>query len=185
MNNNDDGTLNITGFDYDDLVEESLKNVVKKVLKITSKSGLLGNSHFFISFNGNDDEVIVPEELKSTDSSEIKIIIQHQFWDLKATDEYFEVTLSFNGQKKNIYVPYRAITSFTDPSVGFGLQFKVEEQKKVPNKETKDENVVLENKKNQLKHKNKTGSGEIISLNEFRDKKWILLSKIGEFFERI
>ena len=163
MNNNDDGTLNIKGFDYDDLVEESLKNVVKKVLKITAESGLVGNSHFFISFNGNDNEVIVPDELKSTDSSEIKIIIQHQFWDLKATDEHFEVTLSFNGQKKNIYVPYKAITSFTDPSVGFGLQFKVEEKK--------DENIVLENKKNQTKLTNETESGEIISLNEFRDKK--------------
>ena len=37
MNNNDDGTLNIKGFDYDDLVEESLKNVVKKVLKIAKE----------------------------------------------------------------------------------------------------------------------------------------------------
>ena len=171
MNNNDDGTLNIEGFDYDDLVEESLKNVVKKVLKITAESGLVGNSHFFISFNGNDNEVIVPDELKSSDSSEIKIIIQHQFWDLKATDEHFEVTLSFNGQKKNIHVPYKAITSFTDPSVGFGLQFKVEDPKKNPNKQTKDENVTFENNKNQSKQKNKTESGEIISLNEFRDKK--------------
>ena len=178
VNNNDDGTLNIKGFDYDDLVEESLKNVVKKVLKITAESGLVGNSHFFISFNGDDDDVIVPDELKSTNSSEIKIIIQHQFWDLKATDEHFEVTLSFNGQKKNIYVPYKAITSFTDPSVGFGLQFKVEEQKKIL-KEGKDKNFVLENKKNQPKQKNKTETeietetetGEIIPLNEFRDKK--------------
>ena len=171
MNNNDDGTVNIKGFDYDDLVEESLKNVVKKVLKITAKSGLVGNSHFFISFNGNDNKVIVPDELKSTDTSEIKIIIQHQFWDLKATDEYFEVTLSFNGQKKNIYVPYKAITSFTDPSVGFGLQFKVEEKKIIPNEEKKDENTVLENKKDQTKQSNKNETGEIISLNEFRDKK--------------
>ena len=171
MNNNDDGTLNIKGFDYDDLVEESLKNVVKKVLKITAESGLVGNSHFFISFNGNDNDVIVPDELKSNDSSEIKIIIQHQFWDLKATDEHFEVTLSFNGQKKNIYVPYKAITSFTDPSVGFGLQFKVEEQKKISIEEQKDENVVSENKEVQTKQTNKSVSGEIISLNEFRDKK--------------
>ena len=171
MNNNDDGTLNIKGFDYDDLVEESLKNVVKKVLKITAESGLIGNSHFFISFNGKDNDVIVPDELKSNDSSEIKIIIQHQFWDLKATDEHFEVTLSFNGKKKNIYVPYKAITSFTDPSVGFGLQFKVEEQKKISIEEKKDENVVLENKEVQTKQTNKSVSGEIISLNEFRDKK--------------
>ena len=171
MNNNDDGTLNIKGFDYDDLVEESLKNVVKKVLKITAESGLVGNSHFFISFNGNDNDVIVPDELKSNDSSEIKIIIQHQFWDLKATDEHFEVTLSFNGQKKNIYVPYKAITSFTDPSVGFGLQFKVEEQKKTSVDEKKDEKNILDKKENNLTKKNKSESGEIISLNEFRDKK--------------
>jgi len=171
VNNNDDGTLNIKGFDYDDLVEESLKNVVKKVLKITAESGLLGNSHFFISFNGDDDDVIVPDELKSNDSSEIKIIIQHQFWDLKATDEHFEVTLSFNGQKKNIYVPYKAITSFTDPSVGFGLQFKVEEPKKISVQEKKDEKNILDNKENDLTKKNKSESGEIISLNEFRDKK--------------
>ena len=171
MNNNDDGTLNIKGFDYDDLVEESLKNVVKKVLKITAESGLVGNSHFFISFNGNDNDVIVPDELKSNDSSEIKIIIQHQFWDLKATDEHFEVTLSFNGQKKNIYVPYKAITSFTDPSVGFGLQFKIEEPKKITTEEKKDEKVVIENKEVETKQTNKSVSGEIISLNEFRDKK--------------
>ena len=170
MDNNDDGTLNIKGFDYDYLVEESLKNVVKKVLKITAESGLVGNSHFFISFNGNDNEVIVPDDLKSNDNSEIKIIIQHQFWDLKATDEHFEVTLSFNGQKKNIYVPYKAITSFTDPSVGFGLQFKVEDQKNIQD-EKKVENIILEDKEKQSNRTNKSESGEIISLKEFRDKK--------------
>ena len=170
MDNNNDGTLNIKGFDYDDLVEESLKNVVKKVLKITAETGLVGNSHFFISFNGNDNEVIVPDDLKSNDNSEIKIIIQHQFWDLKATDEHFEVTLSFNGEKKNISVPYKAITSFTDPSVGFGLQFKVEESKKTLN-EKKVKTVVSEKKETQQKKTRKTVSGEIISLNEFRDKK--------------
>ena len=103
--NNDDG-FKSKGFDYDSLVEDGLKDVVKRVLKITSETGLIGNSHFFISFNGDDPDVIVPNELKTTDNSEIKIIIQHQFWDLKSTDNHFEVTLSFNGKKKNISVPF-------------------------------------------------------------------------------
>ena len=124
-NNNDNNGSNVQSFDYDFLVEESLKNVVKKVLTITSETGLVGNSHFFITFNGNDPDVIVPPELKNTDNSEIKIIIQHQFWDLKTSEDHFEVTLSFSGKKKNISVPFRAITTFTDPSVGFGLQFKI------------------------------------------------------------
>ena len=166
-NRNDDGS-DSKGFNYDSLVEESLKNVVIKVLKTTSDTGLIGNSHFFISFNGDDPDVVVPAELKSTDGSEIKIIIQHQFWDLKSTDNHFEVTLSFNGQKKNISVPYKAVTSFTDPSVGFGLQFKIDNQLKLPNEENK---AKLLNKEIVLEPSEKEKSGEIVSLDAFRDKK--------------
>ena len=99
-NNNDNYGSDSNSFDYDFLVEDSLKNVVKKVLKITSETGLVGNSHFFITFNGNNPSVIVPPELKNTNNSEIKIIIQHQFWDLKTSDDHFEVTLSFGGEKR-------------------------------------------------------------------------------------
>ena len=169
-NNNDNYGSDSKSFDYDFLVEESLKNVVKKVLKITSETGLIGNSHFFITFNGNDPSVIVPPELKNADNSEIKIIIQHQFWDLKASENHFEVTLSFSGEKKNISVPFKAITSFTDPSVGFGLQFKIEDNLKSAslNKiESSDPNKPEITKLDDSSLK----SGEIVSLDEFRDKK--------------
>ena len=169
MNNDNNGSSS-NGFDYDFLVEESLKNVVKKVLNITSENGLVGNSHFFITFNGNDPEVIVPSELKSSDNTEIKIIIQHQFWDLKTSDDHFEVTLSFSGEKKNIYVPFKAITSFTDPSVGFGLQFKIENHLKDTNLVTSES---VDPNKLKISHSENTEakSGEIVSLDEFRDKK--------------
>ena len=169
-NNNDNYGSDSKSFDHDFLVEESLKNVVKKVLKITSETGLIGNSHFFITFNDNYPNVIVPPELKNTDSSEIKIIIQHQFWDLKTSEDHFEVTLSFNGEKKNISVPFKAITSFTDPSVGFGLQFKIEDNLKntsLSKIESSDPN------KPEITNLDDSGlkSGEIVSLDEFRDKK--------------
>ena len=165
--NNDDG-FKSKGFDYDSLVEDGLKDVVKRVLKITSETGLIGNSHFFISFNGDDPDVIVPNELKTTDNSEIKIIIQHQFWDLKSTDNHFEVTLSFNGKKKNISVPFKALTSFTDPSVGFGLQFKTDKQLKLSNGENQTELPDVEKSPNSSEN---VKSGEIVSLDAFRDKK--------------
>ena len=169
-NNNDNNGSNSQSFDYDFLVEESLKNVVKKVLKITSETGLIGNSHFFITFNGNGPNVIVPPELKNTHNVEIKIIIQHQFWDLKTSEDHFEVTLSFSGEKKNISVPFKAITSFTDPSVGFGLQFKIEDNLKntsLSKIESSDKN------KPEISNFEDTDlkSGEIVSLDEFRDKK--------------
>ena len=169
-NNNDNNGSNSQGFDYDLLVEESLKNVVKKVLKITSETGLIGNSHFFITFNGNDPRVIVPSELKNTDNSEIKIIIQHQFWDLKTTDDHFEVTLSFSGEKKNISVPFKTITSFTDPSVGFGLQFKIEDNLK-DNNLSKTDNLDLNKPMISNSENTDDKSGEVVSLDEFRDKK--------------
>ena len=165
--NNNDG-FKSKSFDYDSLVEDGLKDVVKKVLKITSETGLKGNSHFFISFNGDDPDVIVPNELKNTDNSEIKIIIQHQFWDLKSTDNHFEVTLSFNGKKKNISVPFKALTSFTDPSVGFGLQFKIDKQLKLSNGENQTE---LSDIEKTPKSSENVKSGEIVSLDAFRDKK--------------
>ena len=169
-NNNDNYGSDSKSFDYDFLVEESLKDVVKKVLKITSETGLIGNSHFFITFNGDDPFVIVPPELKNADNSEIKIIIQHQFWDLKTSEDHFEVTLSFNGEKKNISVPFKAITSFTDPSVGFGLQFKIEDNLKntsLSKIQSSDPN------KPEITNLDDSGlkSGEIVSLDEFRDKK--------------
>ena len=168
--NKDNNGLNSQGFDYDSLVEESLKNVVKKVLKITSETGLVGNSHFFITFSGNDPDVLVPSELKKSDNSDIKIIIQHQFWDLKTSDNHFEVTLSFNGEKKNISVPFKAITSFTDPSVGFGLRFKIEETLKDTSLSKIESSDVNKTKITNLEDKDQK-SGEIVSLDEFRDKK--------------
>ena len=168
--NNDNHGSDSKGFDYDFLVEESLKNVVKKVLKITSETGLIGNSHFFITFNGDDPKVIVPPELKNADNSEIKIIIQHQFWDLKTSEDHFEVTLSFSGEKKNISVPFKAITSFTDPSVGFGLQFKIEDNLKNTNL-SKIESSDLNKTNITNLEDNDQKSGEIVSLDEFRDKK--------------
>ena len=168
--NNDNNGFNSQSFDYDFLVEASLKNVVKKVLKLTSENGLIGNSHFFITFNGDDPSVIVPPELKNTENSEIKIIIQHQFWDLKTSKDHFEVTLSFSGEKKNISVPFKAITSFTDPSVGFGLQFKIEDNLKNTSL-SKIESSDLNKKKITNLEDNDQKSGEIVSLDEFRDKK--------------
>ena len=166
----DNNGSNLQGFDYDLLVEEGLKNVVKKVLKITSETGLVGNSHFFITFNGNDPDVKVPPELKSVENSEIKIIIQHQFWDLKTSKYHFEVTLSFNGEKKNIFVPFKAITSFTDPSVGFGLQFKIEDNLRESNL-SENESLDLDKPKIAPLEKTERKSGEIVLLDEFRDKK--------------
>ena len=151
--------------DYDLIVESTLRLVVKKSLELVNQEGLPGDHHFYISFDSTHKGVKVPSELKASEDNEIKIILQHQFWDLTIDDQKFSVVLSFNGKKKNISVPFNSITSFSDPSVGFSLQFK----KDFLTQNTKKETKVLSNKFNE--DKTKKFNAEIFSLDAFRSKK--------------
>ena len=146
--------------DYDSIVEDTLKLVVKKSLEFVRENGLPGDHHFYISFDSTYQGVNVPSELKASEDDEIKIILQHQFWDLTINDHKFSVILSFNGKKKNISVPFNSITSFSDPSVGFSLQFKKDllKEKKISS------NQLIEKKNQKFK-------AEIFSLDAFRSKK--------------
>ena len=159
---------NIITLDYDIIVEDALRCVVKKSLEIVQANGFKDDHHFFISFNSKYPGVIVPSELiNSNGDNEVKIILQHQFWELKPEVDKFSVTLSFNGEKKQIVVPYNSIYSFSDPSVNFGLQFKnnIFNEKNESNKFNNEINNISEVKKDDKK------DAEIVSLESFRSKK--------------
>src|SRR5690606_30894807 len=83
-----------------------------------------GRHHFYITFESTRPDVKVPEYLRKQHPEEITIVLQHQFWDLKADDKGFSVLLSFNEVQERIEVSYAALISFLDPSVKFGLQFE-------------------------------------------------------------
>lgn len=108
---------------YELLVEDSLRTVVRSALALVQHEGLLGNTHFYISFKTNHPQVQIDDGLKAANPAEMTIVLQHQFWDLEVYEQYFSVSLSFSGARKTLVIPYSAITHFTDPSVGFGLQF--------------------------------------------------------------
>lgn len=108
---------------YEEMVQDGLRQVVRQSLERAQHEELPGAHHFYISFQTNFPGARVPEELLKRHPEEMTIVIQHQFWDLDVTDEGFSVTLSFNDSQENIYVPYDALLSFMDPSVKFGLQF--------------------------------------------------------------
>ena len=157
--------IDIKSIDYDRIVDDTLRLVVKKSLELVKAKGLPGDHHFYISFDSTYKGVKVPSELKAGENNEIKIILQHQFWDLTIDDHKFSVILSFNGKKKNISVPFNSIISFSDPSVGFILQFK----KDIPSENSNIEQKILPNKFNE--EKKKKFNAEIFSLDAFRSKK--------------
>lgn len=110
---------------YDLLTQQALRGVVRNVLTETAKKQVLpGDHHFYISFDTRADGVRVSDRLRAQYPEQMTIILQHQFWDLKVTEDGFEVGLSFGGVPEKLAVPFEAIKGFFDPSVQFGLQFE-------------------------------------------------------------
>ena len=110
-------------FQYDALVDDALRSVVRRVLTQVAEKGLPGSHHFYISFRSTDPGVELPDYLRAKYPEEMTIVLQHQYWDLILGPESFEVTVSFNKQQERIKVPFTALSAFVDPSVRFGLQF--------------------------------------------------------------
>ena len=112
---------------YDVMAREALRGVVKSALKRVAREGLPGQHHFYITFATQAPGVDIDPELLAKYPEEMTIVLEHQFWDLHALDDAFEVTLKFGGAPKYLRLPYAAITRFHDPSVGFALQFSADE----------------------------------------------------------
>lgn len=119
-------------FHYDALVDDALRGVVRRVLRMVGEKGLPGSHHFYISFRSTDPGVNLPDYLRAKYPEEMTIVLQHQYWDLIITDEFFEVTVSFNKQQERIKVPFAALSAFVDPSVRFGLQFDRKDKAGLP-----------------------------------------------------
>ena len=109
---------------YDLLVREAMRSIVKRVVADAAAHGLPGDHHFYISFDTTAPQVRMSPRLRAQYPEEMTIVLQHQFWDLAATDTAIEVGLSFGGVPEKLSVPYDAIKGFVDPSVQFGLEFE-------------------------------------------------------------
>lgn len=111
-------------FDYDEMVQKALlKGVVQQALQQVAKDGLDDPHHFYITFQTNRPDVMIPGYLRERHPEEITIVLQHQFWDLVVTDRGFKVSLSFNDNPEIIEVPFGALLNFVDPSQKFILKF--------------------------------------------------------------
>ena len=111
---------------YDEIVQDCLRGVVRRVLgDVLAAGGLPGSHHFFIAFRTRYPGVDMPKHLLERYPEEMTIVLQHRYWDLAVEDEHFEVGLTFNQVPAKLSIPYRAISGFVDPAVNFALQFIV------------------------------------------------------------
>lgn len=115
--------MNGQSINYEHLAKEALRSVVHSVLKQVKEEGLPGEHHFYISFHTTAPGVKISNRIKAQYPKEMTIVLQHQYWDLKVEDDYFEVRLSFSNIPELLVIPYSAVKVFFDPSVPYGLQF--------------------------------------------------------------
>src|SRR5205814_1030621 len=106
-----------------------------------------------------DPGVELPDYLRAKYPEEMTIVLQHQYWDLIITEEFFEVTVSFNKQQERIKVPFTALSAFVDPSVRFGLQF-----------DRKDKGAAAAEKPGETPAKAEDPASKIVKLDSFRKK---------------
>ena len=170
-----------TGLNYELLVEDALRSVVRSSLRIVENIGLPGETHFYISFNSSHDGVELDESLRTQHPDQMTIVIQHQYADLQVSEDFFSITLFFGGKPSPMIIPFQAVTSFSDPSVGFGLQFgmlddgddedgqSVDDDNNAANAKTHDGNDTSEHGgKDAESDEEKTA--EVVSLDTFRKR---------------
>ncbi|MFT6332545.1 MAG: hypothetical protein ACJAW3_000885 [Lentimonas sp.] len=113
---------------YDTIIENSMRNIIFEVLRKIEKGSLESGHHFIINFDTEASGVVLSESLKIRFPSEMTIVVQHQFSSLVVKKDQFQISLSFSGIMEELTIPYRAITSFADPYVNFGLKFNNSEE---------------------------------------------------------
>jgi hypothetical protein len=152
---------------YDKMVETALRGVVREALARTMASGLPGTHHFYITFKTHYPGVKVADSLLADYPEEMTIVLEHQFWELEVAEERFAVTLSFKGRPERVDVPFEAVTSFTDPSVKFGLQFQPSDSTATPSPPAPSGKPTDDKKKGDKSAKT---SAEVVTLDSFRKK---------------
>jgi hypothetical protein len=110
--------------DYPAILQDALRDAVRRVLEQVAEHGLPGEHHFFVGFRSRFPGVEAPRFLLEQYPEEITIILQNQFWGLEVDAEAFYVLLSFGGSRQRLRVPFAALTTFADPSADFGLRFQ-------------------------------------------------------------
>jgi len=155
---------------YDEIIEDSMRQVIYRSLKKIEKTGLPGSHYFVVAFLTNFPGVEMSKEIKEKYLEEMTIALQYQFHNLVVGPEHFEVTLVFAGKMEKLVIPYKSIISFSDPSMNFALRFNMnhDDFEEIGDLESSSlEQKPVANSKEKVKS-NIDLSAKVVSLDAFR-----------------
>lgn len=162
--------------DYEKMVEQALRGMVRQILLEINESGLPGEHHLYITFYTDFPGVNLADYIREKYPEEMTIVLQHRFWGLQVEENKFSVTLSFNGVNEELIIPFEAISGFADPSVNFGLRFDIqddlEDEEILFTEDPIEDQYDLEDdlEASEDKPKKKSGAAKVVSLDAFRKK---------------
>jgi hypothetical protein len=152
---------------YDALWAEALRGIVRHVLR-DAENGLPGGHHFYVTFRTRHPDVDISEALRARFPDEMTIVLQHQFWGLEVTEDWFEVTLSFNRVNERLHIPFSAISAFADPFAKFGIQIPTDASIELPSEVPPTEEPTAEEVPEPASPADETG--RVVTLDAFRKK---------------
>jgi hypothetical protein len=103
---------------YDGLAQAALRDLIHVALARLAKSGPPRNRHSQITIDTKAPGAEALERVTEKYADRMTIIHQHKFWSLSASDQHFEMALSFDGSRECARM---AFTSFQDPSMQFTM----------------------------------------------------------------
>lgn len=107
--------------DYTPFIQKAHRMIVHDVLEAVSCNGIDEDSAYYITFQTNREDVIVPDFVRARYPHEMTIVLENQFQGLTVSDTGFSVELSFGGVSACISVPFNALTQFADTKSEFGF----------------------------------------------------------------
>lgn len=149
---------------YQQLLDNALKSVVKEALIYAQYNGLGDDAGFFITFKTRAPGVVLPDFLRMRYPDTMTIVLQYSYNNLNVSDTEFGVQLTFDGRPFFIRVPFSALVEFKDPTTEFMLSFQTRQQAS----EQRIDNIELP-----LEEKPGTVPDDkrVVSLDEFRKKR--------------
>jgi hypothetical protein len=151
---------------YGKLMHRAMRGLIRELLTdISHRGSLPGQHHFFITFNTRYPGVGIANWLRARYPEEMTVVIQHWFDNLTVQPDHFTVTLNFGDQPEPLLIPFKAIQTFVDPSVEFGLRF--EEKDDEPDDIAESPMIFIEDDED-ADPKSQKGEAEVVSLDSFR-----------------
>ena len=148
---------------YQQLLDNALKGVVKEALIHAQFNGLGDDAGFFITFKTRDPGVVLPDFLRMRYPDIMTIVLQYSYSNLNVSDKEFGVQLTFDGRPFFIRVPFSALVEFKDNAKQAAYNENVKQQS--ANNETNIE-LPLEEKPGTV-----PDDKRVVSLDEFRKRK--------------